>query len=28
MLIFCLVGGVILSLRKRAVRVQGTGAAT
>jgi len=28
MLIFCLVGGVILSLRKGAVRVQGTGAAT
>jgi len=28
MLIFCLVGGVILALRKGAVRVQGTGAAT
>ena len=28
MLIFCLVGGVILPLRKGAVRAQGTGAAT
>jgi hypothetical protein len=28
MLVFCLVGGVILPLRKGAVRVQGTGAAT